>query len=75
MSDSRDLNVRLSFGDFCAFINAEGVSYAPDALHDMIQQCVAAFRDGYAVVRADMVATGDDDEDADATTGDDAAPE
>lgn len=70
MSDSRDLNVRLSFGDFCAFINAEGVSYAPDALHDMIQQAVVAFREGYAVVRADMVA-GDDDEEADATTGDD----
>lgn len=70
----RDLNVRLSFGDFCAHINAEGVSYAPDALDDMMKRCVEMFRDGYAVVRADMVA-GDDDEDADATTGDDTAPE
>ena len=62
MSD-RDLNVRLSFGDFVAFVNAEGVSYAPDALDDMAKRCLELFREGYAVVRADMV---DLDDDADA---------
>lgn len=64
MSD-RDLNVRMSFGDFVAFVNAEGVSYAPDALDDMAKRCLEMFRDGYAIVRADMIATEDDDADAD----------
>lgn len=71
MSD-RDLNVRLSFGDFVAFVNAEGVSYAPDALDDMTKRCLEMFRDGYAIVRADMVDLSDE-EDAEAVTGDDEA--
>lgn len=71
MSD-RDLNVRLAFGDFVAFVNAEGVSYAPDALDDMAKRCLELFREGYAVVRADMVDL-DDDADAEAVTGDDEA--
>ena len=69
----RDLNVRISFGDFVAFVNAEGVSYAPDALDDMAKRCLEMFREGYAIVRADMVDLADDDEDAEAVTGDDEA--
>lgn len=72
MSD-RDLNVRLSFGDFVAFVNAEGVSYAPDALDDMAKRCLELFREGYAVVRADMVDLDDEPADAEAVPGDDEA--
>ena len=64
MSD-RDIQVRLGFGDFFVLINAEGVSYAPDALDDMAKRCLEMFRDGYAIVRADMIATEDDEADAD----------
>jgi len=68
VSDSRDLQVRIGFGDYYVLVNAEGVSYAPDALHDMVLRTVEMFREGYAIVRADMLP---DDEEADATTGDD----
>ncbi len=47
---SRDMSVRVGHGETCVVVTAEGVSYSPDALNDMLTQAVSAFRDVLAEV-------------------------
>lgn len=47
---SRDLHVRVSYGELAVRVTAEGVSYAPDALDDMRAEAIRAFADAWQVV-------------------------
>lgn len=47
---SRDLHVRVSYGELSVHVTAEAVSYAPDALDDMKSKAVQAFADAWHVV-------------------------
>ena len=47
---SRDLHVRVSYGELEVHVTAEAVSYAPDALDDMKTKAIQAFTDAWHVV-------------------------
>lgn len=47
---SRDLHVRLSYGDLVVHLTAEAVSYAPDALDDMTNRALEAFARSWQMV-------------------------
>lgn len=47
---SRDLHVRVEYGELMVHLVAEGVSYSPDALDDMKSKAVQAFTDAWKVV-------------------------
>lgn len=66
---SRDLHVRLTYGDITVTIVAEGVSYSPDALSDMSNRAVNMLTEALLVIgpyeRASIGAPFDDDDDED----------
>ena len=47
---SRDLHVRVSYGDLLVHLTAEGASYSPDALDDMKTKAVQAFTEAWQLV-------------------------
>lgn len=47
---SRDLHVRVRYGDLSVDVTAEAVSYAPDALDDMQRKAIEAFADAWRIV-------------------------
>lgn len=47
---SRDLHVRVAYGELMVHLTAEAVSYSPDALDDMKTKAIQAFRDAWELV-------------------------
>ena len=47
---SRDLHVRVSYGELQVHLTAEGVSYSPDALDDMKSKALQAFTEAWRLV-------------------------
>lgn len=47
---SRDLHVRVSYGELLVHLTAEGVSYSPDALDDMRSTALQAFSEAWRLV-------------------------
>lgn len=47
---SRDLHVRVSYGELFVHLTAEGASYSPDALDDMKANAVQAFAEAWRLV-------------------------
>lgn len=47
---SRDLHVRVSYGELMVHLTAEAVSYSPDALDDMKVKAVQAFVEAWQCV-------------------------
>jgi hypothetical protein len=61
---SRDLHVRIEYGDLRITLLAEAVSYSPDALDDMRKQAMSMFREALDYAN-DIEHLIDDDEDDD----------
>jgi hypothetical protein len=60
---AKDIKVSVAYGELWIEINAEGVSYAPDAVDDMVQQATKAFSSAIAELRGHgIVRSFDDDE-------------
>lgn len=74
MSDARDVQVRMGYGEFFVLINEEGVAHSPDVLDDLCKRALTLFREGWAAIPeiAEQL-TEDADDDAEAVTGDDEA--
>lgn len=64
MSDSRDIQVRVGYGEFFVLINEEGVAHS---------RVLTMFREGWAAIPEMAAELVDDDEDVEAVTGDDEA--
>lgn len=47
---SRDLRVRIAYGDLRVDLTAEGASYSPDALDDMNGRALQAFAEAWRCV-------------------------
>ena len=47
---SRDLHVRVRYGDLLVHLTAEGASYSPDALDDMSTRALEAFAEAWRLV-------------------------
>lgn len=47
---SRDMHVRVSYGELAVQFTAEGVSYSPDALDDMKRRAVQAFTEAWELI-------------------------
>lgn len=65
---AKDIKVSIAYDQLWVEITAEGVSYAPDAVHDMMSQAIRAFSDtiaelrGHGIIRDDE---GDEEEEID----------
>lgn len=57
---SRDMHLRVEYGELQITLMAEAVSYAPDVLHDMRTQIVAMLRDALAAIADEDIADSDD---------------
>ena len=64
---SNRVRVSIAYGELWAEIVADGVSYAPDAVDDMVAQCTRAFSVSIAELRGHGVIQtwndGEEDED------------
>lgn len=61
---AKRVRVVIAYGDLWSEIVADDVSYAPDAVDDMVGQCSRAFSVGIAELRAHgVIRTWDDEED------------
>jgi hypothetical protein len=61
---AKDIKVSIAYDELWVEITAEGVSYAPDAVHDMMTQAIRAFSDTIAELRGHgVINTDDEDED------------
>lgn len=61
---AKDIKVSIAYDQLWVEILAEGVSYAPDAVHDMMSQAIRAFSDTITELREHGVISTlqDDDE-------------
>lgn len=60
---SKDIKVSIAYSELWVEILAEDVSYAPDAVHDMMTQAIRAFSDTITELREHgVINTLDDDE-------------
>lgn len=48
---SKDIKISLAYDELWVEITAQGVSYAPDAVHDMMSQAIRGFSDVIAELR------------------------
>jgi hypothetical protein len=63
---AKRVRVVIAYGDLWSEIVADDVSYAPDAVDDMVGQCSRAFSVGIAELRAHgVIRTWDDNDDDD----------
>ena len=60
---SKDIKVSIAYDELWVEITAEGVSYAPDAVHDMMSQAIRAFSDTIAELRGHGIIRDDEEED------------
>jgi hypothetical protein len=63
---ARDIKVSIAYSELWVEILAEDVSYAPDAVHDMMTQAIRAFSDTITELRSHGVIStledGEEDE-------------
>lgn len=59
---SRDVHIRICYGDIEVTMIAESISYAPDAVHDLNRRAVETFADAVRLVEALESTHSDDDE-------------
>jgi hypothetical protein len=63
MSRDQQVKMSLAYGELWVEMTADGVSYAPDAVDDMVQQMIKAFSSALAELRGHgIVRSFDDDE-------------
>lgn len=63
MSRDQQVKMSLAYGELWVEMTADGVSYAPDAVDDMVQQMTKAFSSALAELRGHgIVRSFDDDE-------------
>lgn len=58
---AKDIKVSIAYDELWVEITAEGVSYAPDAVHDMMSQAIRAFSDTIAELRGHGIIRDVDD--------------
>jgi hypothetical protein len=58
---ARDIRVSIAYSELWVEITAEDVSYAPDAVHDMMSQAIRAFSDTITELRSHGVISTLDD--------------
>jgi hypothetical protein len=61
---AKDIRVSIAYSELWVEITAEEVSYAPDAVHDMMTQAIRAFSDTITELRSHGVINVLDDEEA-----------
>lgn len=60
---AKDIRVSIAYDQLWVEITAEEVSYAPDAVHDMMTQAIRAFSDTITELRSHgVISTLEDDE-------------
>jgi len=60
---AKDIRVSIAYSELWVEITAEEVSYAPDAVHDMMSQAIRAFSDTITELRSHgVISTLDDGE-------------
>lgn len=59
---AKDIKVSIAYDELWVEITAEGVSYAPDAVHDMMTQAIRAFSDTIAELRGHGIIKDDEEE-------------
>lgn len=59
---AKDIKVSIAYDELWVEITAEGVSYAPDAVHDMMSQAIRAFSDTIAELRGHGIIKDDGEE-------------
>jgi hypothetical protein len=59
---AKDIKVSIAYDELWVEITAEGVSYAPDAVHDMMSQAIRAFSDTIAELRGHGIIKDEDDD-------------
>ena len=59
---AKDIKVSIAYDELWVEITAEGVSYAPDAVHDMMTQAIRAFSDTIAELRGHGIIKDDETE-------------
>lgn len=60
---AKDIKVSIAYDQLWVEITAEGVSYAPDAVHDMMSQAIRAFSDTIAELRGHGIIRDDEEGD------------
>jgi hypothetical protein len=59
---AKDIRVSIAYSELWVEITAEEVSYAPDAVHDMMTQAIRAFSDTITELRTHGIITSLHDE-------------
>lgn len=62
MSRDQQVHMSLAYGELWVEMTADGVSYAPDAVDDMVQQMTKAFSSALAELRGHGIVRSFDDE-------------
>lgn len=62
MSRDQQVKMSLSYGELWVEMTADGVSYAPDAIDDMVQQMTKAFSYALSELRGHGIVRSFDDE-------------
>lgn len=62
MSRDQQVKMSLAYGELWVEITADGVSYAPDAVDDMVLQMTKAFSSALAELRGHGIVRSFDDE-------------
>lgn len=62
MSRDQQVKMSLAYGELWVEITADGVSYAPDAVDDMVQQMTKAFSSALSELRGHGIVRSFDDE-------------
>ena len=62
MSRDQQVKMSLAYGELWVEITADGVSYAPDAIDDMVLQMTKAFSSALAELRGHGIVRSFDDE-------------
>lgn len=58
---AKDMKVYIAYDELWVEIMAEGVSYAPDALHDMMTQAIRGFSETISELRGHGIIVTKDD--------------
>lgn len=62
MSRDQQVKVSIAYGELWVEMTADGVSYAPDAIDDMVQQMTKAFSSTLGELRGHGIVRSFDDE-------------
>lgn len=67
---SNDIKISLAYDELWVEITAQGVSYAPDAVHDMMSQAIRGFSDVISELRGHGIIRTYEEPDEDAEESD-----